>query len=57
MDANVQKPEGGSPTHTLPSLSGGDNETDKESNREDWGGVLFIHKERSTWKEHLTLKK
>lgn len=26
VDVDVQSPEGGSPTHTLPSLSGGDNE-------------------------------
>lgn len=37
MDMDVQKPEGSSPTHTLPSLSGGDNETDRGSKREEWG--------------------
>lgn len=34
---DVKKPKGGSPTHTLPSLSGGDNETDRGSKREEWG--------------------
>lgn len=34
------RPEGGSPTHTLPSLSGGDNETDKGTKREEGG---FLH--------------
>lgn len=34
---DVQKPEGGSPTHTLPSLSVGDNETDRGSTRKKIG--------------------
>lgn len=34
---DVQKPEGSSPTHTLPSLSGENNETDRGSKREEWG--------------------
>lgn len=38
VDRDVEKPEGGSPTQRLPSLSGGDNETDRGSKREEWGG-------------------
>lgn len=30
VDVDVQRPEGSSPTHTLPSLSGGDNERGSE---------------------------
>lgn len=41
VDTDVKKPKGGSPTHTLPSLSGGDNETDRGSKTEEWGE--FIH--------------
>lgn len=49
------RPEGGSPTHTLPSLSEGDNETDRGSKREEGGFSPSMG--RSTRKEHVTLKK
>lgn len=42
VDADVQKPEAGSPTHTLPSLSVGDNETDRGSKRKK-NRVEFIY--------------
>lgn len=44
-DVDVQEPEGGSPTHTLPSLSGGDNETDRGSKGEEERGLFSVHGE------------
>lgn len=47
---DVQRPEGSSPTHTLPSLSGGDNERGSEEKGKEIhrGGAFFFqgnHKE------------
>ena len=52
VDMDVQSPEGGSPTHTLPSLSGGDN----ERKRGERGRVFLIqgnHKEQDS--HHLEI--
>lgn len=64
---DVQRPEGSSPTHTLPSLSGGDNERGRGSKRErgrERVRVFFIqgnHKEQDVQQSfhslHVILKK
>lgn len=46
VDVDVQSPEGGSPTHTLPSLSGGDNE--REGGGRKRGRVFSIQEEQDS---------